>query len=207
MPSQQPLTKLKMPRWTWRDSGWWLTVFGAVFAAVVFVQPAISGHSFWRRLGISLAWFVFSSILLLVIEYAVKVGSVLVNRLRAYEDLSDLAEQQKRQIEKAQEVNLKLSQELTNGRKFEIEKTLYYNETLYLVLKKKRGVKLELGHTLRVIDSSDGGIMGVFRVNEIRSEGYRAIAEYVEPVWLGFVHQDGKAEMPAPPNGTAIFLP
>lgn len=207
MPNQQPLTKLKMPRWTWRDSGWWLTVFGAVFAAVVFVQPAISGHSFWRRLGISLAWFVFSSILLLVTEYAVKVGSVLAGRLRAYEDLSDLAERQKQQIEKVQEAILELSQELTSGRRFEIEQTLYYNETLYLVLKKKRGAKLEIGNTVRVIDATDGGIMGIFKVNEIRAEGYRAAAEYVDPIWLGFVHQDGKAEMPAPPNGTAIVLP
>lgn len=208
MPDQLLKPKIKWPRWAWRDSGWWLTVFGAVFAAVIFVQPAVAHHSLLVRLAITLGWFVLSSVLLLAAEYAAKVGSVLVSRLRAYEGLSDLAEQQKQQIEKAQEVIVELSQELTNGRKFEIEKTLYYNEMLYLVLKRKRGAKLEVGHTIRVIDAIDGGIMGVFRVNDIiRSDGYRAVAEWVDPVWLGFVHQDGKAEMSAPPNGIAIFLP
>ena len=180
---------------------------GAVFTLVMFVQPAISGHSFWRRLGIGLAWFVFSSAFLMIAAYAAKATSVLASRLRAYEELSNLVEQQKRQIEKAREVNLTLSQELTNSRKFEIEKTLYYSETLYLVLKKKRGVKLEVGHKVIVLDAQDGGIMGEFKVSEVLSGEYRARADFVSPVWLGFVHQDRNAEMPAPPNVIAMFFP
>ena len=101
---------------------------------------------------------------------------------------------------------MELSQELTNGRKFEIEKTLYYDEQLYILLRKKRGTRLEVGHRVRVIDSQDGGIMGEFEVQEVRSDGYRARAYDVDPVWLGFIHQDGKAEMSAPPHTVAFLM-
>ena len=96
---------------------------------------------------------------------------------------------------------------MTDGRKFEIEKTLYYNEILYLLLRKKRGTKLEIGHKVIVLDAQDGGIMGEFKVSEVLSTEYRARADFVNPVWLGFVHQDGKAEMPTPPNVLAYFMP
>lgn len=181
-------------------------MFGAVFAAVVFVQPATSRHSIWVRFGISLGWFLVSSILLLAAEYLLKTCSVAMNRLRAYNNLYDVAEQQARQIARSQETILELSQELTSSRRFEIEKTLYYDGLLYLVLRKKRGAKLEIGHRIKVIDAQDGGIMGVFEVTEVRSDGYRAKADYVDPVWLGFVHQNGKAETSAPPNTIALLM-
>lgn len=206
MPDQLLSPKHKWPRWTWRDSGWWFAVFGAVLGAVVFVQPAISRHSFWVRFGISLGWFALSCILLLTVEHLFKSCLVAISRLRAYNSLYDVAEQQARQIARAQETILELSQELTRGRRFEIEKTLYYDETLYVVLRKKRGARLEVGHRVRVIDTQDGGIMGVFEVNEVRSDEYRARADYVNPVWLGFVHQNGRAETSAPPNTIAFLM-
>ena len=199
--------KIEWPRWSWRDSGWWLTAFGAIFAAVIFVQPATSKHSFWLRLGISLAWFVSASVVILSVEHLVKTCLVAISRMKAYDGLYDVAEQQTQQMAKAQETILELSQELTSGRRFEIEKTLFYDDGLYVVLRKNRGSRLEEGDRVRVIDTEDGGIMGVFKVNEVRSDGYRARADYVNPVWLGFVHQDGKAEMSAPPNTIALLMP
>lgn len=206
MPDKLTKPKLSWPRWAWRDSGWWLTAFGAVFAAVVFVQPAISHRTFWVRLAICFGWFVFSSLLLLVTQHLLKVLSVAIERLRAYNDLYDLAEQQSEQIEIAKNTILELSSELTNSRRFEIDKTLFYNNALYIVLKKNRNRRLEIGHRVRVIDAQDGGIMGVFEVNEVRTDGYRAKAEYADAVWLGFIRATGNAEASAPPNTVAFLM-
>lgn len=143
----------------------------------------------------------------MAVEHLFKTCLVIICRLRAYNSLYDVAEQQARQIARAQETILELSQELTSGRRFEIEKTLYYDETLYVVLRKKRGARLEVGHRVRVIDTQDGGIMGVFEVNEVRSDGYRARQTGdVDPIWLGFVHQNNKAETSAPPNTIALLM-
>ena len=106
-------------------------MFGAVFAAVVFIQPAVSHHPLWLRLAICLGWFVISSVVLLAFEHFLKVWSVAIKRLSAYNDLYDFAERQFQQAIKAQDTILELSSELTNGRRFEITKTLYYNDTLY----------------------------------------------------------------------------
>jgi len=206
MPEKLIKPKLRWPRWAWRDSGWWLTVFGAVFAAVVFVQPATSRHTFWIRLAICLGWFVFSSLLLLAAQHLLKVSSVAIERLRAYNDLYDLAEQQTQQVEKAKNTILELSSELTNSRRFEIDRTLFYDNALYIVLKKNRNRRLEIGHRVRVIDAQDGGIMGVFEVNEVRTDGYRAKAEYVDAVWLGFIRATSNAEASAPPNTVAFLM-
>ena len=208
MPDQLLKPKIKWPRWVWRDSAWWLTVFGTVFAVIVYVQPSVSSHSFWVRVSIALGVFVLSSILLLAMEHLVKACSVAFRRIRAYEGLHEIAEQQIQHNAKAQEVILKLLQELTAGRKFEIEKTLYYNETLYISIRKKRGARLQEGDMVTVINAQDGGIMGMFEVSEVRSDEYRArVADYIDPVWLGFVHQDGRAETSAPPNAAAFFMP
>lgn len=199
--------KIKWPRWAWRDSGWWLTVFGTVFAVIAYVQPSVSKHSFLIRIGIAFGSFVLSPVLLLTADYILKACFAAVHRLRAYDDLHNVAERQAEQLEKAQEMNLKLSQELTSGRRFEIEKSLFYQDELYILLRKKRGARLEVGDMVGVIDAQDGGIMGVFEVSEVLSAGYRAKASYVDPVWLGFVHQNAAAEMPAPPNTIALLMP
>ena len=186
----------------------WLVVdsVGAVFAAVVFVQPAVSHHPLWLRLAICLGWFIASSVLLLAVEHLLKVSSIVVSRLRAYNDLYDVAERQFQQIAKAQDTILELSSELTNGRRFEIIKTLYYDDTLYIEIRKNRNRRLELGHRVRVIDVQDGGIMGLFQVTEIRSDGYRARSEDVDPIWLGYVHKIGSTEGSAPPNTVAFLI-
>lgn len=136
-----------------------------------------------------------------------------MERLRAYNGLYDLAERQSQladmqnqQITKLQDANLELTSELTNGRRFEIDKTLLYDNILYIVLKKNRHRRLETGHRVRVIDAQYGGIMGLFVVNEVRSDSYRAKAEYVDAVWLGWVHEKGNAEASAPPNTVAYFI-
>ena len=206
MPEKSIKPKLRWPRWAWRDSGWWLTVFGAVFAAVVFIQPAVSHHPLWLRLVICLGWFGVSSVLLLAAEHLLKLLSTVIDRSRAYDDLYDIAERQSQQIAKAQDTILELLSELTNGRRFEITKTLYYNNILYIEVRKNRNKRLEPGSRVRVIDIQDGGIMGLFQVTEVRSDGYRARAEDVDPIWLGFVHQTGSAEASAPPNMVAFLI-
>lgn len=144
--------------------------------------------------------------MLLIAQHLLKVSSVAINRLRAYNDLYDLAEKQTQQIEKAKNTVLGLSSELTNSRRFEIDKTLFYDNALYIVLKKNRNRRLEIGHRVTVIDAEEGGIMGLFEVNEVRSDGYRAKAEYVDAVWLGYVYETGNAEASAPPNTVALLM-
>jgi hypothetical protein len=200
------LQKADWPRWTWQGSSWWLTAVGAIVGLLVIAFPSLISHQLWIRLTLALICCLLPTALLLVI-YSAKALVVGTSRLRSYDELYKKLERRSEELIQAQETILYLSQELTSSRRFEIDKVLDYANNLYIVLKKKRGAKLSVGNTLAVIDFSDGSVMGVFEVTEVRAKEYRAIStSFVNAVWLGFIRQSGRAESAAPPHTAAILM-
>ena len=206
MNQDSSLQKADWPRWTWGESSWWLTAVGAIVGILVLAFPSITSHKLWVRL-ILLAFCVLLPALILLLIYSAKVIMIVTKRLRSYNDLYKNLEQRSEELIRSQDIILNLFQELTSRNRFEIDKVLDYDNNLYIVLKKKRGAKLSVGNTLAVLDLSDGTVMGIFEVIEVRAKEYRAkSASFVNAVWLGFIRQSGSTESAAPPHTTAILV-
>lgn len=79
---------------------------------------------------------------------------------------------------------------------FEISKTTYQKNQLYISLKKKERFDLNLNDGVIVIDINDWYYMGQFIVTEIRNDVYYAAAtKLIDPLWLSFVRKNGEVEM------------
>ncbi len=201
------------PRWNWRDSGWWFTISGAVFSVLAFVYPSLPRRPLRIRLIIAVGAFVASGALSLLLAHLIHVLRVAWGRLQAYQDLSDLVERSQEELrlseeqrgrEAAQFQETILSLLTQSGvKRIEMERSQYYDETLYIVLKKRRGIVMEVGHKVSVIDMETGNVMGAFEVTEERDKQYwaRSVGT-VDAIWLGYVRQSGNNE---PPPNTATF--
>jgi uncharacterized protein YuzE len=123
------------------------------------------------------------------------------------EAASKLANQRSEDITHLRQTILNLIQEITVGRVVEVINVQYYKERLYISIKKAEE-KLSLGDEIRVIDTEEGYVMGVFEVSEERDVEYIARSTaYISPMWMGYIHQMGNAESSAPPGTMAIIYP
>ncbi|HEY0545160.1 MAG TPA: hypothetical protein VGC91_07170 [Pyrinomonadaceae bacterium] len=207
MAEESLISKADWPRWTWRESSWWLTAIGAVIALLLILYPLLISYPLWLRMLVGFA-SLLSPILILALIFSLKVATVALDRIHGYKQLYELSEQRTKEVAQAQETILYFLRELLGGRSFEIEKVQYYKDRLTLILKKKRGVTLEAGNEIRVIDTLEGVVMGIFEISEVRSKHYIARSQgSVNAVWLGYIHESGNAESSAPPDTAAIFFP
>ena len=218
-------SKVSWPRWTWHGSEWWFATLGTLFSLLIFVYPGLSGHRLGPRIAIAVLAFVLAPLLALTIIHLFKTCGVLRSRMASYnhlhqvigdkdrllesrsQELSDIIEQKDRQIAQAQAIILELW-EIAGIRKVEIEKTVLYNGQLYVVLRKRRGLRLVVSHKVTVLDINTGGVMGIFEVTEERGNEYWAKSSgVVDAVWLGFVQQSGNTQAPPPPETVAFYVP
>jgi hypothetical protein len=143
-----------------------------------------------------------------VIIYLYRVADVIYKRVRCYEYLHGLTEQKSEEIIRSRDTITNLLGELIETRSIEIEKVQYFKKHLGLLLKKRRGLNLEVGNEVRVIDMTDGSVMGVFEISEARRTHYIAKSSgSIDAVWLGYIHGTGDGESYAPPNTAAISFP
>ena len=208
MPERPFKSKAEWPRWKWPESGWWLTAAGALIGILLLAIPSFVSHELWIRLAVVITCFILP-LLIFIFIYLTKVLFVALERLRHYDDLHEAYEKATEEVQRAQKMILYLSQELTSDRRFEIEKVLYYNHEVYIIVRKKRGRgrKLEVGDKLIVMDLRDGTIMGEFEVSEVRQKDYRARKTgYIYPVWLGYIHQADATESSATPDTEVIYM-
>ncbi len=107
----------------------------------------------------------------------------------------------------SRQVILSLLEEVTKGRKFEITKVQLYNNSIYLILSKKKTQTLIIGDEIKVFDTSDGSIMGTFEICENNQTDFRVkVGDYINPVWAGYIHSTGNGESFSPPNTIAILF-
>jgi hypothetical protein len=212
-PVQKSTGKWEWPRWNWRDAGLWFTISGTIISFLTYIVPSLPRRPLQTRLIIAGVTFVTSGLVFLLLAYLCRVLRVAWGRLQAYQELFDLAERRREEItwiEEKREREVTQFQEairdllaMTGAKPFEIDRTQYYGDTLYIVLKKRRGIKLENKHKVSVFDLETYNIMGVFEVTEERDNKYwaRNLGQ-INPVWLGYAREPGNNE--APPN-TATF--
>ena len=127
---------------------------------------------------------------------------VLYDIIRYYAAFND-SQQKNIDIIYLKQTVLGLYQEIEQRRIFQVIKVQFFKESLFLTLKKNEGVDLVKGDEIRILDKSDGEILGIFEITEIRSTEYLAQnSKHVSPIWMGYVHQ--QVESTAPPNSLAI---
>jgi hypothetical protein len=192
--------KTEWPKWQKWESAWWFTFIGAICGLVLLVFPSLIDAPLWIRLivviGMVLLPLVISSV-----RYLFQISSVILSRVHNYSNLYTMFEQSSRVI-------LSLMKQLIAIRGFEIDRVSNYNHDLYITFKKKKGITLQQGDLVSVIDTREGIIMGSFQITEIRENEYRAKnSGYIDPVWRGYIYQAGKAESVPPPDTIAIHLP
>ncbi|MCI0488132.1 MAG: hypothetical protein L0229_16210 [Blastocatellia bacterium] len=186
----------------------WLTAVGALIGILLLVVPSLVKQVLWIRLFVAIICSTLP-LLIFVFIHSVKVLFVALERLRHYDYLYEAYEKATEEVQRAQEMILYLLRELTSGRRFEIEKVLYYDQEVYIIVGKKRGKgrKLEVGNNLIVMNLWNGTIMGKFEVSEVRQKDYRARnTGYISPVWLGYIHKSGASESSPPPDTAAIYI-
>ena len=203
------LSRLKAdwPKWTWRESGWYFGVASALFGIYVFLYPPLETESVLRRILIAVLFFIASSLFVHLIVHALKASIVAIKRVFWYRALFNLLEQKMQEATQAKETLLELLQQQTGIRLLEIDKVLYYNGTLYIVIEMEAGINLEIGSKLTVIDRTEGYIMGRFTVSQIRRKQY--IAEStgeINALWLGYIRQTGRGETSPPPDTAAVYM-
>ncbi|CAN5899435.1 hypothetical protein BH23PLA1_BH23PLA1_08650 [soil metagenome] len=195
------------PSWNWRESGWWLTAVGFIIAVVLLVFPGITTLELRVRLGLALLALLMVPLALLALFHLFKALPVALARLRQYDILYPQIEELEKERNVLRSSIIDLWEHLTSGQKLNIKKILYHRETVYLLLEKKRGKRIEVGTTLRAIDIQDGYFMAVLKIIEVRGEGYLAEASSVNPLWLGQIHRLNLPESSPPPRIAAFLLP
>jgi hypothetical protein len=116
------------------------------------------------------------------------------------------ASQLKIELDKANNIIYSLIQDRIGSIEFEIQMARYDGDALYISVKKHKGIKLTGGHTLAVVHKDDNKFMGYFEVAQERIEEYYARGvSNIDPVWAGYIKQEG--ELSLMPHLAAIYIP
>jgi hypothetical protein len=192
------------PPWIRRDSGWYFTLIGGIATVLLLLMPQLSGFDFAGRIAAAIFVLVFTLLFSIWLCAANALQSGYC-KLRAYDRLYTRYSTANEALSHATELNRRYALERAQ---YELVQVLWYDETLFIQLRKKPGPPLELGAAVAVLDSTDGALMGRFRISEVKQREYIARADgYLNALWLGFVRQSKQSVSPPPPNTVAVIVP
>jgi hypothetical protein len=195
--------ELSFPKWKdeWQRCFKPLAIIGLLTDLVSFLLPNIPGH--WCLRLVLLPVIVLSPPLAgATVLWIAKAISVAFRRIRWYPRIQN-------NLVVAHNVLQVLSHTIEKERRFEILSVQFYNDRIYISIKRKRRPKLENGARLAVVTPSEYGRreMGVFVIceAETNSERYLAYAQKIDALWLGYIRSQGEREV-SPPLHSFAFL-
>lgn len=198
---------LTKPQWRRPDSGWWFTIWGGIAAIITLLHPSISTSAWYIRLSIGLVGFVVAPFMISIIFHLYKLVWFIWKRNLNYDNLYNDWFVSKQQMSKATETIRLLGEALERKKKVEISRVNFFRNKLYIIVKRKRGLSIEEGQEIHVIDSSDGFLLGYFRVSAIRTNEYIAVENgHIDPVWRGYANTTGESEMQPPPGSIGFLI-
>jgi hypothetical protein len=205
----EPVDEYPWPRWRWPERGWLWTAASGALGLIIFVFPDVTRESIVRRLALAVLVAVAPFVCALA-WHGMRLGTVTLRRARAYEGLRAAYNRRvtdlEAEVERTRSAVGQLLQERASRRAFEILNCFVYQGDPYIVLRRKRGIKLERGNLLTVMDA-EGFVMGSFAVVEVREQEYRARSTGdMDPLWQGYIHEAAPTLSPAPPNARAFLL-
>ncbi len=148
------------------------------------------------RIGLSVVILVATYILIQAFLLVAKIIFVIYKRINYYPSLYNLYKNAHSRLREVEQEFVSYVSNSTKRYMFEIARTTYQGNQLYLSLKKKDTFNLNVNDVIIVIDKNDLYYMGQFKVTEIRTDIYYAVGtKHIDPVWLSFVMRKEEVEM------------
>jgi len=193
------------PRPHWRHE-FWLTAIPFLLAFIVFFLPATAS----AELPVLLRFIIGLPLLLApiiapLVAWWWSVARMAISRIRGYPDLHRGAQQQDTDLLaiKADLYDVALSRQ--GAMALDLLRARVDDGHLYISIAKKTQAPLAVDDPVVVVDQTDGMIMGMFKVTQIRDADYYAVdTSGVNPLWKGQVFQQGEVSMF--PNMIAVPL-
>lgn len=191
------MQELRWPKFRWRVRvAVWLTIVSAVITSVIFLCPDLSaGRSVGYRV---LLWIliIFSTFLLVAIPWFFTAGRTIVERVRWHPKLLETYNGERHELADMQKIVVDIVQNHIFARSFEIRKAAFTKGRLCILLARRSGYEMAAGYMVDVIDQEDNKFMGKFKVTELHENAYYAEEiSNIDPVWLGYVRQQGETEV------------
>jgi hypothetical protein len=195
--------KAAWPRFPWRDSGWWLTAFGALAALTFYLAPRLIDLDRRGRFFVA-GLLVAAPLALLLTRYAGAIGLVLWQRIWHYPRLYRMFEQRGGLSDALSE---HLGSSIEHWPRYELLTIHWFRdrEDVCLLIRKKGGSQPAIGSTFFLYDMDSGRPLAVSTMIEVRRDGYYArVTEHFDALWLGAIRVRDTPEQPTPP-GVSVF--
>ena len=174
----------------------WLSIISLLLALAIFLIPQINDKDKWIIRIILVTILLLTPVLIQTVLWIVKISLVIYKKTTSYPSLYRFYQNtHSRLLEVEQQLVFYVSNCMKHYM-FEISRTTYQRNQLYVSLKKKETFNLNVDDVIIVIDKNDLYIMGQFKVTEIRTDAYYAVGtKLIDPLWLSFVRENGEVEM------------
>jgi hypothetical protein len=206
--AETPLqAKADWPQLILSKSGWWWAgAYGVALTAVAFFYAVFTAqHHPWRALiaVLVLPFFAVTG------DYIVRCAVTIYRRFAQYESLLEVIRKDRYELEESRQ-QLSLSESLVSEllvafARIEIQLVQVFRGDVFVRLKPKRNMKLQIGNRVRVIDVRDGKAMGTFEVTEVAPAYLGKALGDLNPLWSGYLREAG-TESTAPPHLAAFLL-
>lgn len=219
---------LAWPRWTY-NANKWLTFIQTALAALAIVAPEFMGTTVpLINRAVAFAVIVGAPVAVTTLLWLLQLALIACRRVYFYSRLflaASIANAERIQLEETlRNERIQFEETLRNEHirfigfiellearyRFEIINILFQNDRIFIVLRKKRSPRLEIGDRLAVYRREDdySEFIGIFEVIEDRRGGYYAkAAELAAILWPSYMKEHGLSEMISPPYIVAVLLP
>jgi hypothetical protein len=187
---------LDLPKIKW-DSMMWLTVIPFLLSFLPFVFPKLLTDLSLTKLKFIIVIPLFLAPLLVPLTcWILKTIIVINRRARIYPSLYLHSQNTSLEIEQLRKSYYDFTNTINKEKEFEIIKVGHEKNKLLIVVRKRKSPKIAKNDLLNVLHKKDGLLMGIFQVVEIKSKEFYAIGiRNIDPVWLGFVLQEGEVNI------------
>lgn len=198
--------ELNWPKFQWNVTKW-LTIASFLIGALLLIFPGWSEGKFDEyRILVAVLIIMSPFLLFTAFPWICKVSTVTARRLRCYPKLLETSKGQGRDLKAMNKMIVDFIQNHINSNSFEIVRSAFTNEKLYILLARQSGKEMVVGNIVEVLHKKDNMLMGRFKVTELREKVYYAEGiSHVDPLWLGYVRKQGEIQIQ--PHMIAIHVP
>jgi hypothetical protein len=198
---------LDFPKISWR-SEFWFALIPFVLSLILLAIPDLSRLGWYKKYGGLVATVLFVlPFLIPVTIWAVRSFAVMGKRIYRFPSLVAEIDKHREETRGIRQNISELLERISGQKIFDVSSaSIGQNNSLYILLPKVKGVRLQKGNLIVVIDTNDGMAMGFFEIIQIRKSDYLAEGKSgIDALWLGFVKEQRNVNML--PYFAAVYVP
>jgi len=198
--------KLNQPRLSIKVESFW-TLLGIILGVGTLFPSEIAKLELLYRIAILSSVIIFTALFPPFIKWFIFEVRIIYLRARYYPRMFELGEYFSNELSQTNERLILLFSQISKTNSFTIQKVMYYNNNLYILVEKKDSIRLKIDDLLLVVDMEARTSMGIFKVIQEKENSYYAKGyENISPIWIGYIRQNIQSEFDSPPNSYAILL-